>query len=804
MRADLAARYVIGEPSYETEFIVYPAEDKRLERQVFIVVPDLALKSDKARMDRVWASVNEAKALPALRFVEIVDLVAATDTDPDFYIVERRFDKTLRSFLEEQEAITLEKGIELVRQVLEGVATLHGAGYAHNALTDSCLYVSDDYSGLAAKIGNLHLIAPIGERIIPPYVPEFGPPETHASGTFTASAAVDVYAVGMIAYKIFLPRRIFADVFHTALIWDDEHNREQSWKNIHLDPAMTFPRLDTLLTGFPPAIAALVERMLSREPSSRPRDGVAALEEFRHATLGISGLRLQEPVIDAASQTAPKDQDKGRKKTWTPLKIAAVVAILLVWVGVGAVTIPSLLGPDPKLVQMVEVWRKDADARRKEAIAAGAPSRPAADEAFVAYGNGAHALDDGTSALDKKDYKKALGGFQAASDAFDLALLDIARDSAAEARKAAEAGGGAEAPAFKEAAAKSEAAAGEVAAGKRRLAINSFKTAAAAFSSLAAEIDKMAQARTTATERRKIATAMGAQDDPAFAAVEQRFAAAAGAASAFNYAEAAGAYDETAQRYAALIDDILAAREAAETLRAETANLVSDLSQRIGADHPELAPLLPRVREAEALMPVQAYKRAVAAYTPLAEALQALSQRGFCPSAGAVSFSRVEAGAYKINNIRLMTGSLAELGGMLGMANGEIRIATAFCLQDRLVTRGEIADFLAAQGAADEAGQYRSNPEAPADDVPQTVAEDYVRWFSAAHQQPVRLPSAQEWISGVQKSQMPPPDGVSLQWSATPCNQGGHLAFLAQDGMSFAVCSDDGAGGYVRLAADTR
>ena len=37
MRSDLIARYTIGEPVYENEFIVYPAEDKRMDRSVYIV-----------------------------------------------------------------------------------------------------------------------------------------------------------------------------------------------------------------------------------------------------------------------------------------------------------------------------------------------------------------------------------------------------------------------------------------------------------------------------------------------------------------------------------------------------------------------------------------------------------------------------------------------------------------------------------------------------------------------------------------------------------------------------------------------
>ncbi|MGO8536038.1 hypothetical protein ACC756_38025, partial [Rhizobium ruizarguesonis] len=61
--------YTIGEPIYENEFIVYPAQDNRMDHAVFIVTPDVALKLDKARFERFWTSINEAKSLTALVLV---------------------------------------------------------------------------------------------------------------------------------------------------------------------------------------------------------------------------------------------------------------------------------------------------------------------------------------------------------------------------------------------------------------------------------------------------------------------------------------------------------------------------------------------------------------------------------------------------------------------------------------------------------------------------------------------------------------------------------------------------------------
>jgi hypothetical protein len=41
-----------------------------------------------------------------------------------------------------------------------------------------------------------------------------------------------------------------------------------------------------------------------------------------------------------------------------------------------------------------------------------------------------------------------------------------------------------------------------------------------------------------------------------------------------------------------------------------------------------------------------------------------------------------------------MTSSLSELGGMLGVANGAVKIDKSFCMQTKAVTRAEMAEYL--------------------------------------------------------------------------------------------------------------
>ncbi|QSY96838.1 serine/threonine protein kinase (plasmid) [Rhizobium bangladeshense] len=801
MRNDLIARYTIGEPVYENEFIVYPAEDKRMDRSVFIVAPDVALKLDKARFERVWTSINEAKSLTARRFVEIEDLIPPSPEDDNFYIVEKRPSKTLRQYLDETEMVAYDRAVEIGRHILEGLATLHGAGYAHNALTDQCIYVSEDYSGLSVRIGNLHLISKIGEHIIPPYAPEFGAPEIYASGTFSASAALDIYAMGMIAYKLFLPRQTYASVFDSVMVWEDEHQREQSWKNIHLDPSNILPRLDVLIPGFPEGLASLIERMLSRDPAQRPRTGADALGEFSRVTTGI------QPMAWDPRGGMPQQPETPKRKKWTLAHLSMIGALLLICIGVGVVTIPKLLRPDPKLVADVGTWKKEAESRREKAIAAKAPERPSGDEAKLSYDAGAAALTEADALLKDEDYKKALPGYQKAAISLGKSLIAIAKQNAEKAKSAAAAAGGDKAPSFAEADGKMKAAADSAAAQKMHGAVDNYEAAKTAYDDLAKALTTLAAAERDAAAKRETVTRIGAGDSPDVAKASGLMTEAKAKAEQWQLPAAASGYGDAAKLFDALISDVMAAKGEATALKQKVTDLHASLTTRAGAADPTLAALAPKLTEADGRYTAEAYKLAISAYQPILADLEALSARGFCPVAPNVAFETIPAGSYSLDNVRLMTSSLQELGGMLGAANGAVKIEKSFCMQAKAVTRAEMAAYYTAKSDLATAQAYAGNPEQPADDVPLAEAQNYTAWLSKQLSAPLHLPSATEWMASAVKlttEKLPDNGDIILQWSATPCEAGGNVAFMAQEGSTFVVCSDASAGGIFRVSAELR
>lgn len=129
-------------------------------------------------------------------------------------------------------------------------------------------------------------------------------------------------------------------------------------------------------------------------------------------------------------------------------------------------------------------------------------------------------------------------------------------------------------------------------------------------------------------------------------------------------------------------------------------------------------------------------------------------------------------GSYSLENVRLMTSSMKELGGMLGVANGAVKIDKSFCMQTKAVTRAEMAEYYTANSDPAAAQAYADNPQQPTDDVPLAVAQNYTAWLSKQLNAPVHLPSATEWMASATKittEKLPDNGDIILQWSATPC-----------------------------------
>jgi tRNA A-37 threonylcarbamoyl transferase component Bud32 len=232
---------------------VYRARDLRLGRRVAVK----RLRSDAFGGDEARARFErEAFALARVSHPHVLPVFdVSTDDDEAYFVTAFCADGTLADRIRTR-PLTCPEVRDLVHDVAAGLVAMHQAGIVHrdnkpsNILRLDGRWVIGDF-GIARVEGDSALTqtgAVIG-------TPDYWAPETARGATPTA--AVEVYGLGCVAFEALAGRPPFrgATPLETGLL--------------HATAAP--PALPGGVRRKDPALAALVARMLDKEPGARPR-----------------------------------------------------------------------------------------------------------------------------------------------------------------------------------------------------------------------------------------------------------------------------------------------------------------------------------------------------------------------------------------------------------------------------------------------------------------------------------------------------------------------------------------------------
>ncbi|MGH8907524.1 MAG: serine/threonine-protein kinase, partial [Egibacteraceae bacterium] len=276
--------------------VVYLAEDVRLQRKVALKILAPSLADDQRLRDRF---ARESQMAANLDHPNVIPIYSAGEADGLLYIAMRYVDgRDLRSLLETEGPLTLERTATIVAQVAGALDAAHDHGLIHrdvkpaNILIDSrkgqehC-YLSDfgitkslsSGGGLTATgqfIGSIDYISP--EQI------QGGPVDGRA----------DVYALGCVLYQ--------------CLAGVAPHQREESaavlWAHVHDAP--------TPVTTLRPGLPSEVDRIVAMAMAKRPEDRYATCGELATALRaavgpgsapGSHGATAVQPIRNPAKAT---------------------------------------------------------------------------------------------------------------------------------------------------------------------------------------------------------------------------------------------------------------------------------------------------------------------------------------------------------------------------------------------------------------------------------------------------------------------------------------------------------------------
>jgi HAMP domain-containing protein/tRNA A-37 threonylcarbamoyl transferase component Bud32 len=269
---------------------LHPVIGKRAA--IKVLHPELALAPHL-----VQRFVDEARAVNHIRHPHIVDIFAFGNLpDGRHYFVMEWLEGESLSAQQARGALSVLAAIDVVLQLCDALSAAHQKGIIHRDLKPDNVFLTapGGRTGFVklldfgiAKLSHLPTDAATSMPGLIVGTPDYIAPE-QAQGDETGPPA-DVYALGVVAYELFLGRRPFSGASPFEVIAQ------------HLNKAPPPPA--ELWREVPPALAKLLVQMLAKNPAERPKiqEVRAAFEEIRAAAT----LESLELSVDARFSGRP-------------------------------------------------------------------------------------------------------------------------------------------------------------------------------------------------------------------------------------------------------------------------------------------------------------------------------------------------------------------------------------------------------------------------------------------------------------------------------------------------------------------
>ena len=297
--------------------MVFQAEDTHLQRPVAlkVILPEYAA-SPLAR-ERF---LREARAGAALRSDHVVTVYqVGQDRDTPYLATELLHGETLEARLQRGDSFSIPEVLRVGQEIAEGLAAAHDSGLIHRDIKPANIYLEApggrvkllDF-GLARAGGSASQLTQTG-RVVG--TPEFMSPE-QARGE-EVGARSDLFSLGAVLYAMCAGQKPFQGssvmAVLTALAVDTPRPVRE------LNPAV------------PPALAALIERLLSKQPAQRP----ASAREVREQLFAIQRGSAGDEEVQSVSRTCvspavtiPPPPMRRRTPRWL-IPVGAVAGIML-------------------------------------------------------------------------------------------------------------------------------------------------------------------------------------------------------------------------------------------------------------------------------------------------------------------------------------------------------------------------------------------------------------------------------------------------------------------------------------------
>ncbi|MER7672949.1 protein kinase [Kitasatospora sp. NPDC096128] len=270
---------------------VWRGVDRVLGRQVAVKILNGGLADDPRFAERFSREAQHAAMLVHPRIVMVFD--SGVDEGTPFIVMELVHGRSLAAVLAHQPNLPVERAVGIAAAVCEALSVAHAAGLVHRDIKPGNIMITDDGGVKVVDFG----IARAGSSSnLTQTASVLGTAAYLSPEQATASALdgrTDLYAVGCVLTEMLTGETPFTAETPVAIAF--KHVSEQP-----LPPSVRRP-------GLPPALDAVVLRLLAKDPAHRPADAAAARVEL---LCTVPGLAVGDPTAEllataAATQLLP-------------------------------------------------------------------------------------------------------------------------------------------------------------------------------------------------------------------------------------------------------------------------------------------------------------------------------------------------------------------------------------------------------------------------------------------------------------------------------------------------------------------
>jgi tRNA A-37 threonylcarbamoyl transferase component Bud32 len=316
---------LVGEGAMGT---VYRATDSVLGRTVAIKVMNASIARQPDHRQRF---LREAQAAGSLQHPNVVTIYDLGELDGHLFIAMEFLHGTdLERLMVGAEPLKLQSKLDIIVDVLMGLAYAHKHGIIHRDIKPANIRVSDDGHAKIMDFGVAHLASSdITRTGLVVGTPSYMAPEQVTGGK--AVPGTDIFAVGAVLYHLLTGTKPFD---------------APTLQNLFYKIVTDMPRpLEELKPGLPPALERIVQRAMAKDPANRYTNALDIANDIIGVRAELSGnayastASLTASAVKVVETYAPKPVPVGAKRQFNRASLAAagaaILVIVIAWVTIG-------------------------------------------------------------------------------------------------------------------------------------------------------------------------------------------------------------------------------------------------------------------------------------------------------------------------------------------------------------------------------------------------------------------------------------------------------------------------------------